>query len=202
MKLFFRVDASSLIGSGHFMRCLALADEATLGGWKSVFVMRVPTVRIMERLRFSGHELQMLTDNAKITKPQLNVNHHSHWLSVPQETDAFETVKLIEKIDPDWVIVDHYALDAKWLTIVNEANVNILVIDDLGDRELICDLLLDQNLGATAKKYVGKLSDDCRLLLGPTFALLRNEFREWRQRSLEGRVDRNVENILITMGGG
>ena len=75
------------------------------------------------------------------------------------------------------------------------------MIDDLGDRDIICDILLDQNLGASAEKYDGKLPINCQLFLGPTFALLRSEFREWRERSLEGRLDRNIENILITMGG-
>ena len=122
-------------------------------------------------------------------------------MPVSQTQDANETVKVIYELDPDWIIVDHYALDAIWLSIVEKSNAKILVIDDLGDRELICDVLLDQNLGASAEKYHGKLPSNCQLLLGPTFALLRSEFREWRQWSLDKRIDRNVENILITMGG-
>ena len=34
---------------------------------------------------------------------------------------------------------------------------DVLDVDDLGDRDLICDVLLDQNLGARAEKYNGKL---------------------------------------------
>ena len=75
------------------------------------------------------------------------------------------------------------------------------MIDDLGDRDLTCDLLLNQNLGANTKKYDGKVPRNCKFLLGPSFALLRNEFREWRERSLKGRLERHIENILITMGG-
>ena len=82
-----------------------------------------------------------------------------------------------------------------------ESNAKILIIDDLGDRNLICDFLLNQNLGASAEKYEGKLPISCQFLLGPTFALLRSEFKDWRERSLEDRLDRNIENILITMGG-
>ena len=66
---------------------------------------------------------------------------------------------------------------------------------------MICDLLLNQNLGASAEKYDGKVPINCNFLFGPTFALLRSEFRDWRERSFSGRLDRNIENILITMGG-
>ena len=75
------------------------------------------------------------------------------------------------------------------------------MIDDLGDRDLLCDLLLDQNPGASAEKYEGKAPKNCKLILGPRYALLRNEFSEWRELSLNRRIGENIENVLITMGG-
>ena len=61
----------------------------------------------------------------------------------------------------------------------------ILVIDDLGDRKHDCDVLLDQNLGATHEKYYGLVPNHCELLLGPKFALLRPEFAKWREKVLK-----------------
>ena len=200
MRLFFRVDASREIGTGHMMRCLALANEAKKRVWECIFVLREPEYRIVKYIASFGHRIKKLTsaDGEKIT---YNATAHGDWLPVSQTHDATETVEVICELEPDWIIVDHYALDATWFSIVKKTNAKILVIDDLGDRELICDVLLDQNLGASAEKYDGKLPINCQLLLGPTFALLRSEFKDWRGRSLQGRLDGNVENILITMGG-
>ena len=199
-SILLRVDASSEIGTGHVMRCLALSNEAKQRGWECTFVLRDPDDEIFKYITSFSHRVEKLTsiDGEKIT---YNATAHGDWLPVSQIKDANETAEVIRELDPDWIIVDHYALDATWLSIVEKSNAKILVIDDLGDRELICDVLLDQNLGASAEKYHGKLPSNCRLLLGPTFALLRSEFKDWRERSLEGRLNRNVENILITMGG-
>ena len=104
-----------------------------------------------------------LTDGEKIT---YNTTAHGDWLPVSQTQDANETVKVICELNPDWIIVDHYALDAIWFSIVEKTSAKTFVIDDLGDRELICDVLLDQNLGASAEKYHRKLPINCQLLLG------------------------------------
>ena len=199
-KILLRLDASREIGTGHVMRCLALANEAKQRDWECIFVLRDPEDGIVEYITSFDHRVKKLTsaDGEKIT---YNATAYGDWLPVSQTQDANETVEVIYDLEPDWIIVDHYALDAIWLSFVEKTNAKILVIDDLGDRELICDVLLDQNLGASAEKYDGKLPINCQLLLGPTFALLRGEFKDWRERSLEGRLDRSVENILITMGG-
>lgn len=199
-RILLRVDASNEIGTGHVMRCLALSNEAKQRGWECTFVLRDPDDEIIRYITSFSHRVEKLMsiDGEKIT---YNSTAHGDWLPVSQIQDANETVEVICELDPDWIIVDHYALDATWFSIVEKSNAKILVIDDLGDREFICDVLLDQNLGASAKKYHGKLPINCRLLLGPTYALLRGEFKSWREQSVKSRLDRNIENILITMGG-
>ena len=200
-QILIRVDASSEIGTGHLMRCLALANEAKQRGWECTFVLRDPESEIVKFIASFDHRVEKLLSLVDSEKFTSNATAHGHWLPVSQIQDANETVNVIHDLKPDWIIVDHYALDASWFFIVKKCIAKILVIDDLGDRDVICDILLDQNLGASAEKYDGKLPINCRLFLGPTFALLRSEFREWRERSLEGRLERNIENILITMGG-
>lgn len=194
------MDASRDIGTGHVMRCLAVANEAKRRDWECIFVLRDPEDGIVKYINSFDHRVKELI-SADGEKTTYNTPAHGDWLPVSQTQDANETFEVTCELDPEWIIVDHYALDATWLSIVEKSNAKILVIDDLGDRELICDVLVDQNLGASAEKYHGKLLSNCQLLLGPTFALLGSEFKDWRERSLEGRLNRDVENILITMGG-
>jgi UDP-2,4-diacetamido-2,4,6-trideoxy-beta-L-altropyranose hydrolase len=76
-----------------------------------------------------------------------------------------------------------------------------MVIDDLADRSLDCKILLDQNMGASEVAYKGKVLSDCKYLIGPKYALLRKEFQDWRQYSLNRRLRGSIQKILITMGG-
>lgn len=76
-----------------------------------------------------------------------------------------------------------------------------MVIDDLADRAHQCDMLLDQNLGRQATDYVGLVPNECTVLAGPQYALLRPEFAALREYSLERRKQPKLQNLLITMGG-
>jgi UDP-2,4-diacetamido-2,4,6-trideoxy-beta-L-altropyranose hydrolase len=76
-----------------------------------------------------------------------------------------------------------------------------MAVDDLADRQHDCELLLDQNLGRQAKDYAGLLSCQTQTLIGPAYALLRPEFAQWRDYSLQRRAQPQLKNLLITMGG-
>lgn len=100
----------------------------------------------------------------------------------------------------DWLVVDHYALDARWESALRASTKQIMVIDDIADRQHDCDVLLDQNFYADMqKRYTGKVSAHCQLLLGPRYALLRDEFRKLREQV----KPRNgtVKKILVFFGG-
>jgi UDP-2,4-diacetamido-2,4,6-trideoxy-beta-L-altropyranose hydrolase len=200
-NILFRVDVSNLIGSGHLMRCLTLANEARLRGWQSSFAMRDPSSNIIDKVKSSGHEIHLLVDTDKDTIFQVNDLTHSDWLVVSQVTDSIETSNLIEKINPDWVVVDHYAIDVVWHQIIRKTGRKLLVIDDLADRVLDCDILVNQNVGFSAKDYDGKITTQTEIFLGPTYAVLRPEFQDWREFSLRRRKTPILNRVLITMGG-
>ena len=99
----------------------------------------------------------------------------------------------------DWLVVDHYGIDARWERAMRPSARSILAIDDLADRSHDCDVLLDQNLQRSgAARYQGLVPEQCRKLLGPRFALLRPEFRDGavRERTEE------VRRINVFFGGG
>ena len=76
-----------------------------------------------------------------------------------------------------------------------------MVIDDLADRVHICDLILDQTYGRNEEDYSDYVPKNCQILLGPQYALLRPEFKQWRDYSLKRRVQPVFKQLLITMGG-
>jgi spore coat polysaccharide biosynthesis predicted glycosyltransferase SpsG len=96
---------------------------------------------------------------------------------------ASAAAKRIGDPQPDWLIVDHYALDATWEHALRPAVRRILVIDDLANRRHDCDLLLDQNFAPDAEaRDAGLLPSQAQRLLGPHYALLRPDYPQARQR--------------------
>ena len=182
MNIAFRVDASTQIGTGHFMRCLTLADALKQHGAKIRFASRHMPEYLRDMLVVKGHEF-MLLDSSPSDAISDGLSH-ANWLGTSQHADAQDTVQALSGQTWDWLIVDHYALDARWESALRQTAKNIFVIDDIADRQHDCDVLLDQNLYADMdSRYTGKVPAHCQLLLGPRYALLRDEFRQLREQT-------------------
>lgn len=202
MFVAFRCDASVEIGGGHIARCLTLARELIARGADILFLCRNASPAIADGIRsVPGIEFAPLEDKGSPAPPDpgMPVAHH-HWLRVSQAQDAFDTgVVMARRSKPDWLVVDHYALDARWEKLVRHLSGKILVIDDLADRPHEADLLLDQNLFLNPEqRYADNAPTYCRLLLGPHYALLRQEFIEARS-TLPPRSGK-LERLLVTFG--
>jgi UDP-2,4-diacetamido-2,4,6-trideoxy-beta-L-altropyranose hydrolase len=99
----------------------------------------------------------------------------------------------------DWLVVDHYELDARYESAMRARADRIFVVDDLADRSHDCDLLLDQNLYADMeRRYFRYIPDHARMLAGPQFALLRPEFAEAR---LKVKRPQALQRIFVFFGG-
>lgn len=198
MKIAFRVDASGQIGTGHFMRCLTLADALHERGAQIHFVSRYLPEYLHVMLAAKGYEFTLLKSTPKeIISEDL---FHAHWLGTSQHADAQDTTQALSGQFWDWLVVDHYALDVRWESELRQTAKNILVIDDLADRVHDCDVLLDQNYYADmVNRYTNKVPAHCRLLLGPRYALLREEFRRMREQ-VKPRSG-PVKRILVFFGG-
>lgn len=202
VKVVFRADASVKIGTGHVMRCLTLADELARQGHQCVFIVRDHPGHLGELIASKKHELHLLSCADGIA-PMVDDNGgpHAEWLGVSWQHDASQVLGILAQIKADWLVVDHYALDARWEREVGKAVGRIMVIDDLADRKHRCDLLLDQNLGREAADYDQFISKECLRLIGPQYALLRPEFAQLRERSLLRRKNPELKRILISLGG-
>jgi UDP-2,4-diacetamido-2,4,6-trideoxy-beta-L-altropyranose hydrolase len=180
-RIAFRLDASREIGAGHFSRCLTLAQALRERGAQTLFLSRNLPADLAACLASEGHVLTEL-------------------LAVTVEQEAIECAHILNNFRPDWLIVDHYKLDARWEIAVRDKCGGIFVIDDKADRPHSCDILLDQNFNPRSQaNYRAFTQPDTRLLLGPLYALLPPDFAA--KRAERGVVTGEVKRVLICFGG-
>ncbi|MEH2158828.1 UDP-2,4-diacetamido-2,4,6-trideoxy-beta-L-altropyranose hydrolase [Nostoc sp.] len=183
MKLFIRVDASTQIGTGHVMRCLALAQAWQYAGGQVIFVMATEAPDLTTRLNTEGMELIHLP------------------IQIGSAEDAKETAKLAREFNANWVVVDGYHFGAKYQEIIKESERKLLFIDDYGHaKQYHADIVLNQNIHACEGWYRNR-QPYTKLLLGTSYSLLRREFWHWRgwQRSLP--LPPIAKKLLVTLGG-
>lgn len=201
MQVIIRTDSSSLIGTGHLMRCLTLARILRRTGATVSFICRDLAGNNALMARQAGFRLSLLPRRRYSRPGPEPMLPHASWLGTSWQSDLRETLALLRKkrVD-DWLIVDHYALDCRWEEPMRSRFSRILVIDDIGDRDHDCDILLDHNLHCHPQAlYKGRVPKTCRLFLGPQYALLRDEFNRARQRKISR--DGRVRRLLISFGG-
>lgn len=180
MNIFFRVDASFTIGTGHMMRCLTLANFLKGNGARVTFICAELAGNMIEYVRSFGFEVIAVSGKF--------------------EYDAMRTVAILKEQECDLVIVDHYQIDEKWESVLKRklSKLKLMVIDDLANRKHDCDLLLDQNYQENFEsRYDALVPKQCEKLLGPSYLLLRPEF--YKENRI--RTNAQVGNILVFYGG-
>lgn len=201
-QVVFRVDASVEMGLGHLTRCLTLADALAADGARSCFLMRSHAAGLAYLAEGRGHAVRLLPDPpARPARTEDDGGPYAHWLPTDWLEDADHTRSALNEIGAaEWLIVDHYALDARWERACRREGMRILAVDDLADRDHDCEILLNQNLiqGIEAR-YHGRVPATCVQLLGPRYALLRPEFAA--QRGLLDPRSGEIDRILICFGG-
>lgn len=210
MRVAFRVDASLQIGAGHVMRCLALADALRARGAHCHFISREHPGHLLALVRQRGFEATFLPA-ASVVSPHPCVENdwrgespaHAPLLGCDWPSDVKQTAAALATLatSPDWLVVDHYALDQRWESAVRPYCQKLMVIDDLADRRHDCEVLLDQNLGRLSQDYAELIPETGLRLIGPQYALLRPEFSALRAYSLQRRQQAAIRRLLITMGG-
>jgi UDP-2,4-diacetamido-2,4,6-trideoxy-beta-L-altropyranose hydrolase len=179
--LLIRCDAGVAIGTGHAMRCLALAQAWQGAGGSVAFAMAEATSSIEARLRIGGIKVLCLPG------PPGSVEDSSRTCDVARQERA------------EWVVVDGYRFGSAYQRALRAADLKVLFVDDDGNAAPYCaDLVLNQNVHASEGLYPDR-AEHTRLLLGPRYILLRREFAFWRKRPFE--IAPQARRILVTMGG-
>jgi UDP-2,4-diacetamido-2,4,6-trideoxy-beta-L-altropyranose hydrolase len=201
-RVVFRVDSSRRLGAGHVVRCIALARQLAERGARVQFVCRRLPGDARALVRSSGFRVFTLGAPTGGTPGQLHGLSRgcdAEQLSIAWPADAEETKQAIGQSPAEWLIVDHYGIDARWERSLRSHAKNILVIDDVADRKHTCDVLLDQNLlPAMQSRYSTLVPRNAKQLLGPRYALVRPEFRHARHepKIRSGRLSR----VLVFFG--
>lgn len=191
MDVLFRTDASFDIGSGHVMRCLVLAEEMRCSGFKVKFATRSLNGNLIQYIQSKGFDLVQLKA-PEITSVPKGSSDYTSWLQVPWLDDALEVIDNVNKVD--LVVVDHYGLDESWeAKIRGSLSCKILVIDDLNRNHIAESFILDQNLWPNMN---ARYNSAPHRLLGPSYALLRCDFKELRNKSIE-----KNNQLLVFFGG-
>jgi UDP-2,4-diacetamido-2,4,6-trideoxy-beta-L-altropyranose hydrolase len=187
LRVAFRADAAARTGLGHLKRCLALADALRALGARTAFFLRRTDVDGRAIVAAGGHEATLIADGT------LDPSQDA------QRADAAAFCRAAQAFGAQRVVVDHYGLDATWhRPVAQSTGAALVAIDDLADRPLEVDWLVDHNLAPDhARKYAGRLRPGTRLLTGPRHALLAAAYAEAPRCEPAGRVD----SVGIFMGG-
>ena len=193
MKFAFRVDSSTKMGTGHLIRCLTLARALRAMGGQCHFITRNHIGHVTHLVAENGFPATLLPAAVEVPYQDL----YQEWLVVSVEQDRAETHKVLTEYRPDWLVVDHYGLDHIWESHHRDVVGKLMVMDDLMSRHHDCDLLLNQNFSDRPSPYEGRVPAACRLLLGPHYALIREEFFQYRQTL----IPRDDQRALVFLGG-
>jgi UDP-2,4-diacetamido-2,4,6-trideoxy-beta-L-altropyranose hydrolase len=207
LRIAFRTDASIQIGTGHVMRCVTLATALRGRGAECVFLCRPHEGHLFDLISEHGFTVLAIEGprDAGARGSDAAAPAHADWLGVTWQGDAAVSRAALSShfadTPVDWLVVDHYGLDARWERSLRGSCDRLLVIDDLADRPHDCDLLLDQSLGRVVTDYAGLIPEGATALIGPSYALLRPEFACLRDESLARRAEPKLERLLVTLGG-
>jgi UDP-2,4-diacetamido-2,4,6-trideoxy-beta-L-altropyranose hydrolase len=180
--LLIRADASARIGTGHVMRCLALAQAWRRSGGSAIFASAEITAALEARLAGEGFQSVRLS-----VTPGTN-------------EDAAKTAEMARSQNASWVVADGYHFGPNYQQVIKAAGLRLLLLDDYGHAvEYVADLVLNQNLTADAALYA-RCATYTRLLLGTRYALLREEFLRWSNWKRE--IPAVARKVLVTLGGG
>lgn len=172
-RVLFVVNAGPRVGGGHLMRSLTVAAALTERGADCLFLAD-PAIEAMLESFAPDLTRRPVGD----LEPQT--------LAAAAEAMAFEAV-----------VFDHYGLSREHHEAMADGRPT-LVIDDLADRALAADIILDSGPARIEADYSG-LAGRARLLLGPRFAPVRPAFAALRNYALAQRA-REPRRVLVSLG--
>jgi UDP-2,4-diacetamido-2,4,6-trideoxy-beta-L-altropyranose hydrolase len=180
-SLIILANASTQIGTGHLMRCLALAQAWKDANGDVTFITACRGEGLLQRLRDEEFDIKLLSS------------------AYPDTADWNYTRDTMAGHPGAWAVLDGYHFDEIYQRQIKEAGHRLLVIDDMAHlKHYYADIVLNQNLHAEQLRYA--CEPYTRLLLDTHYVLLRREFLAWKERQRE--IPEVARRVLVTLGGG
>lgn len=193
MKILIRVDSSYLMGTGHIIRCLTLAELLRKRGKTVTFVSRILDGNIISLIEEKQFKVIKLDPPSSIVLG----DQYDKMRGVELSKEIQEMISVLNAVSPDWVIVDHYGLSIEWEDSIRSWGVKLFSIDDLL-RKHNCDAILDQNFHIHPNVYKDLVPLNSLHFVGQEYALLNSNFFETLPRK---RDFNSIREILIFFGG-
>ncbi|MCI5065998.1 UDP-2,4-diacetamido-2,4,6-trideoxy-beta-L-altropyranose hydrolase [bacterium] len=180
MKVIIRADASTEIGAGHVMRCLALSQALRRSSHTVHFVTKTEDSSFLSRIHSEVTSVTLLDSGLDPVR------------------DAQQSLEEVEKHSASWFVTDGYHFDTEYQRLIKSSGVRLLSIDDINEFHFLSDIILNQNWNAEVA-CVYSHEPDAHLLLGSVYALLRSEYQNLDH--YERRITREASRVFVTLGG-
>ena len=116
MKLYIRADGDGKIGTGHIMRCIALAQTWQDQGGEVTFISHCDSVPLKQRMHDEGISLIPIDRVC------------------PDPSDIETTLSILKKDLTDkktWLVLDGYHFTSEYQKAIREKGIRLLVMDDM-----------------------------------------------------------------------
>jgi len=167
--------ASGVIGMGHLIRSLSLA-EMLRNDFNISFIISTDTDDVLRLIENSNFRFQKLASSCQVT-------------------DFKEVCPFLKGIDI--VVLDFYPLTKEFQKAIKDMNLRLVCIDDFHNGYFHADLIINTSNKVTAMEY--DCEPSARLLLGSEYILLRPEFIDAAKK--RPRIFSNISSVFINMGG-
>ncbi|MBN2382472.1 UDP-2,4-diacetamido-2,4,6-trideoxy-beta-L-altropyranose hydrolase [bacterium] len=198
-NLYIRADATSTLGLGHIMRCIALAQTWRNLGGRVIFLSHCASGSLLRLIKEEGFEY------VPIDKPHPDLSDLQTVLQLLKCTmqDAEYTSPKSDWKDNDHApnsvfVLDGYHFTTNYQKAIREHGFMLLVIDDMAHLDHYqADILVNQNIHARDLDY--SLDKGTLILLGCEYCMLRREFMDYK--NWKRHIPEKAKKILVTFGG-
>ncbi|MCR5796548.1 MAG: UDP-2,4-diacetamido-2,4,6-trideoxy-beta-L-altropyranose hydrolase [Eubacterium sp.] len=179
--IIFRADGNRILGTGHVMRCLSIADAIRKEGGEACFVT-------------ADNNMKELIQNRGFNCIVLGTDYKNMMDEIPllkKENDYKKS---------DTIVVDSYYATSEYFRAISTEK-KVAYIDDMAEEVYPVDILINYNIFANEEEYREKYKDseykDPKYLMGVSYAPLRQEFLDASKR----KVNPTAKDVLILTGG-
>jgi UDP-2,4-diacetamido-2,4,6-trideoxy-beta-L-altropyranose hydrolase len=172
-RVAFVTEGSAEVGLGHVSRCLALARAVGAEGARSILVAPAdPRVA------------------------SLAAHPPAAFVTWPWPDNPLGATDFLRALGAEAIVVDSYKASPDFLGGLHGAAPVVVAIDDLADRPLPVDVVVNGSAAAESLPY--RRVEGTRFLLGSRYALLDPDYAGVPERVADARVSR----IFVSLGGG